>query len=162
MLVDWKRYGHYYPGRIASEHEDHTFLIHFDDGDVEDNVEWIRIEPLDEDSVEVQAYVENVMNEEQELIEAFQVFDNNKTGTISAREYLRILTEIGDNPVPVEDVLNEFVELGIELDSEIDYRALAKFMVASERYDTDSVTKQEVVINDASINENILLSLIHI
>ena len=156
VLVDWKRYGHYYPGRIALEHENHTFLIHFDDGDVEDNVEWIRIEPLDEDSVEVQAYVENVMNEEQELIEAFQVFDNNKTGTISAREYLRILTEIGDNPVPVEDVLNEFVELGIELDSEIDYRALAKFMVASERYDTDSVTKQEVVINDASINDNIL------
>ena len=57
VLVDWKRYGHYYPGRIAAEHDDHTFLIHFDDGDVEDNVEWIRIEPLNEESAEVQAYV---------------------------------------------------------------------------------------------------------
>ena len=151
VLVDWKRYGHYYPGRIALEHENHTFLIHFDDGDVEDNVEWIRIEPLDEDSVEVQEYVETVMNEEQELIDAFRVFDNDSTGTISAREYLRILSELGDNPLPVDDVLQEFVELGIELDSEIDYRALAKFMVASEQDEPSQQTKQEVVIHDAVI-----------
>ena len=151
VLVDWKRYGHYYPGRIALEHENHTFLIHFDDGDVEDNVEWIRIEPLDEDSVEVQEYVETVMNEEQELIDAFRVFDNDNTGTISAREYLRILSELGDNPLPVDDVLQEFVELGIELDSEIDYRALAKFMVASEQDEPSQQTKQEVVIHDAVI-----------
>ena len=31
---------------------------------------------------------------------------------------------MGDEPLPVEDVLNEFVDLEIELDSEIDYRAL--------------------------------------
>ena len=156
VLVDWKRYGHYYPGRIASEHEDHTFLIHFDDGDVEDNVEWIRIEPLQEDSAEVQAYVENVTNEEQELVDAFGVFDTNNTGTISAREYLRILTEIGDNPIPVEDVLSEFTDLGIELDSEIDYRSLAKFMVASEQDDTSQPTKPEVVIHDAAIEGDCL------
>ncbi|MEC7089357.1 MAG: Tudor-knot domain-containing protein [Candidatus Thermoplasmatota archaeon] len=156
VLVDWKRYGHYYPGRIAAEHDDHTFLIHFDDGDVEDNVEWIRIEPLNEESAEVQAYVENVMNEEQELIDAFRVFDTNNTGTISAREYLRILSELGDNPLPVEDVLREFADLGIELDSEIDYRSLAKFMVASEQEDISQPTKPEVVIHDASIEGDTL------
>ena len=105
----------------------------------------------------VQAYIEHDNEAERELIEAFQVFDTTgRTGTIPAREYLRILTEIGDDPVPVEDVLNEFVELGIELDSEIDYRALAKFMVASERYETDTMLKKEVVMNDASIEDNIL------
>ncbi|MBN74189.1 MAG: hypothetical protein CMA73_00665, partial [Euryarchaeota archaeon] len=41
VFVDWKGHGHYFPGRIASEHDNHTFLIHFDDGDVEDNVDWV-------------------------------------------------------------------------------------------------------------------------
>jgi len=129
VFVDWKGYGHYYPGRIASEHDDHTFMIHFDDGDVEDNVEWGRIEPMQEDSAEVQEYVESVMKEEQELIEAFQVFDEEGTGTISARKYFEILTEIGDDPISVDDVLEEFAALGIGMDSEIDYRELAKYMV---------------------------------
>ncbi|GIS43214.1 MAG: hypothetical protein Ct9H90mP16_02840 [Candidatus Poseidoniales archaeon] len=31
---------------LPLEHDDHTFMIHFDDGDVEDNVEWGRIEPM--------------------------------------------------------------------------------------------------------------------
>ena len=50
---------------------------------------------------------------EKDLIEAFEVFDTNNTGTISAKEYFRILTEIGDNPVPVEEVMAEFEEMGI-------------------------------------------------
>ena len=151
VFVDWKGYGHYYPGRIASEHDDHTFMIHFDDGDVEDNVEWRRIEPMQEDSVEVQEYVENVMNEEQELIEAFQVFDTDGTGTISARQYFEILTEIGDDPISVDDVLEEFAELGIGMDSEIDYRELAKYMVSSEDGAEPEQHKVEVVIRDAQI-----------
>ena len=56
----------------------------------------------------------------------------------------------------MEDVLNEFVELGIELDSEIDYRALAKFMVASEQHEADGAVKQEVLIKDAAIEGKIL------
>ncbi len=52
--------------------------------------------------------------------------------------------------------MSEFVDLGIELDSEIDYRALAKYMVASEKYETDSIVKPEVVIKDAAIKENVL------
>ena len=54
-----KNYGTYYPEKIASEHENHTFLIHFDDGDIEDNVEWGRIEKIPEDSNQVQEYVEH-------------------------------------------------------------------------------------------------------
>ncbi len=156
VLVNWKNYGHYYPGRITTEHEDHTFLIHFDDGDVEDNVEWGRIESLQEDSVEVQNYVNSISSAEQELIEAFQVFDENGTGTISARQYFEILTEIGDDPVPVDDVLREFGELGIGLDSEIDYRELAKYMVSTDG-DVEPVEhKPEVIIRDAEIVDGCL------
>ena len=151
VFVDWKGYGHYYPGRIASEHDDHTFMIHFDDGDVEDNVEWGRIEPMQEDSVEVQEYVENVMKEEQELIEAFQVFDTDGTGTISARKYFEILTEVGDEPISVDDVLEEFAALGIGMDSEIDYRELAKYMVSSEAGVESEQPKVEVIVRDAEI-----------
>ena len=151
VFVDWKGYGHYYPGRIASEHDDHTFMIHFDDGDVEDNVEWGRIEPMQEDSVEVQEYVENVMKEEQELIEAFQVFDTDGTGTISAQKYFEILTEVGDEPISVDDVLEEFAALGIGMDSEIDYRELAKYMVSSEAGVESEQPKVEVIVRDAEI-----------
>lgn len=156
VFVNWKNYGHFYSGKVARSNPDGTYLIHFDDGDVEDHVNMGRIKPLDENSEAVQAYIEHDSQAERELIEAFQVFDTNETGTIPAREYLRILTEIGDDPILVEDVLDEFTELGIELDSEIDYRALAKFMVASERYESGAALKQEVVIKDASINENTL------
>jgi hypothetical protein len=155
VFVDWKGYGHYYPGRIASEHDDHTFMIHFDDGDVEDYVEWGRIEPMQEDSVEVQEYVENVMKEEQELIEAFQVFDADGTGTINGvlavKKYFQILTEIGNVPISIEDVLEEFAALGIGMDSEIDYRELAKYMVSSEAGVESEQPKVEVIVRDAEI-----------
>jgi len=156
VFVNWKNYGHFYAGKVARSNPDGTYLIHFDDGDVEDHVNMGRIKPLDENSEAVQAYIEHDNEAERELIEAFKVFDTTGTGTISAHEYLRILTEIGDEPLSVEDVLNEFVELGIELDSEIDYRALAKFMVASEQHEADGAVKQEVLIKDAAIEGKIL------
>ncbi len=153
VLVNWKNYGHYYPGTIATGHDNNTFFIQFDDGDVEDNVEWGRIEALQEDSVEVQDYMESVLGAEQELIEAFQVFDENGTGTIPARKYFEILTEIGDDPISVDDVLEEFASLGIGLDSEIDYRELAKYMASSEDDAEPVHHKPEVVIRDAEIND---------
>ena len=76
------------------ENDNHSFFIQFDDGDVEDNVEWGRIEPLNESSSEVQEYIEHDNQAEKELIEAFQVFDTNNTGTIPAREYFRILHQL--------------------------------------------------------------------
>ena len=151
VLVNWKSYGHYYPGRIANEHDDYTFMIHFDDGDVEDNVEWSRIEPMQENSAEVQDYVDNISSAEQEMIEAFQVFDEHGTGTISAQKYFEILTEIGDEPIAVDEVLEEFATLGIGMDSEIDYRELAKYMASSEDYSEPLQHKPEVVIRDAEI-----------
>ena len=45
-MSDWRGHGHLFPGRIAQEHADHTFLIHYDDGDVEDGVEWSRLTPF--------------------------------------------------------------------------------------------------------------------
>ena len=149
VFVNWKNYGHYYPGKIMKENDNHSFFIQFDDGDVEDNVEWGRIEPLNESSSEVQEYIEHDNQAEKELIEAFQVFDTNNTGTIPAREYFRILTELGDEPLNVDDVLQEFSELGIELDSEIDYRSLVKYMIASDSTESGSPSKPEVVIKDA-------------
>tara|TARA_Y100000588_G_C14128646_1_gene870530 strand:- start:139 stop:1317 length:1179 start_codon:yes stop_codon:yes gene_type:complete len=154
VLVNWKNYGTYYPGVIATEHNNHTFLIHFDDGDIEDNVEWGRIEPLPEDSTEVKEYVEHISEAEQELIEAFKVFDENNSGTIPARKYFEILTEMGENPISVEDVVNEFSELGIGWDSEINYRELAKLMVNSEEeYVHEIQNKPEVIVRDAEIKD---------
>ena len=156
VLVNWKNYGHYYPGSIATEHDNHTFMINFDDGDVEDHVEWGRIEPMQEDSAEVQDYVENVLGAEQELIEAFQVFDENGTGTIPASKYFEILTGIGDEPISVDDVMEEFTALGIGMDSEVDYRELAKYMVSSEGEDEPVHHKPEVIIRDAQIVDGCL------
>lgn len=153
VLVNWKDYGHYYPGVIATEHDDHTFLIHFDDGDMEDHVEWSRIEPLQEDSAAVKQYVEHVSGEENELIEAFRVFDEDGSGTISATKYFEILTEIGDEPIDVDEVLEEFASLGIGLDSEIDYRELAKYMVSTGGKSEPVQHKPEVVIRDAEIKD---------
>ena len=156
VFVDWKGYGHYYPGTIAAEHENHTFLIQFDDGDIEDNVEWGRIEPMHEESAEVKEYVDSVMEAEKELIEAFQVFDEEGTGTISAGKYFEILTSIGDDPLDATEVLEEFASLGISMDSEIDYRDLAKYMVSSDG-DTEALPqKMEVVIRDAEIVDSCL------
>ena len=50
VLVNWKNYGTYYPGIISKEYDDHTFLILYDDGDVEDRVDWSRIESVDSQS----------------------------------------------------------------------------------------------------------------
>ena len=152
VLVNWKNYGTYYPGKIASEHENHTFLIHFDDGDIEDNVEWGRIEKIPEDSNQVQEYVEHISEAESELIEAFRVFDENNTGTIPAKKYFEILTEMGDEPISVEDVVNEFESLGINWDSEINYKELAKLMISGE--ETNIQQKPEVVIRDAEIKDD--------
>ena len=151
VLVNWKNNGTYYPGKIAMENEAQTFLIHFDDGDVEDNVEWSRIELLIEDSTEVQQYIEQLSEEENELIEAFQVFDESGSGTISAKKLFEILTEMGDAPISVDEALAEFAELGIELDSEINYRELAKYMASPEDDVRPVHHKPEVIIRDAEI-----------
>tara|TARA_B100000003_G_scaffold132592_1_gene118927 strand:+ start:1503 stop:2801 length:1299 start_codon:yes stop_codon:yes gene_type:complete len=156
VFVNWKNYGHYYPGKIMKENDNHTFFIQFDDGDVEDNVEWGRIEALNESSSEVQEYIAHDSEAERELIEAFQVFDTNNTGVIPAKEYFRILTELGDEPLSVADVHQEFAELGIDLDSEIDYRSLVKYMIASDSNESESLLKPEVVIKDAFLEDGVI------
>lgn len=151
VFVNWRDMGHYYPGTISKENYDHSFMIVYDDGDVEDNVEWGLIEPLNENSKEVQDYINQDSAAEIELVEAFNVFDTNNSGTISAREYFKILTEMGDDPLSVQEVMSEFAEIGIGLDSEIDYRALVKFMSGSDSTEKSKI-KPEVVIRDARIS----------
>ena len=89
-----------------------------------------------------------------ELIEAFEIFDKQGTGTISAQRYFEILTEIADGNV--DDVLAEFATLGIGMDSEIDYRELAKYMVSYEDDSEPVHYKPEVVIRDAKIVDGCL------
>ncbi|HIG20448.1 MAG: hypothetical protein CXT67_08475 [Methanobacteriota archaeon] len=157
VLANWKNYGTYYPGKIATKHDNYTFLIHFDDGDVENNVEWSRIELMQEDSAEVQDYLNNMGDNERELVEAFQVFDENNSGTIPATKFFEILTEIGDEPLKIQETMAEFAELGIDMDSELDYRELAKYLATTNGDDIESMQyKLEVVIRDAKIVDGCL------
>ncbi len=156
VLVNWKNYGTYYSGKIATEHDDHTFMIHFDDGDIEDNVEWSRIEPMQEDSAEIQDYLENMGETEREFVEAFKVFDENGSGTISATKFFEILTAMGDEPLHVQEAMEQFAELGIEMDSELDYRELAKYMASTDGDNEEMEYKAEVVIRDAEIVDGCL------
>ena len=94
-------------------------------------------------------YVEQISTEEQELIESFAVFDEGNTGTIHARKLFQILTEMGD-PLDIKEAEELFVEMGISLDSEINYKDLAKIMVQP------FAPKPEVVMTDAKIVGGIL------
>ena len=76
VLVNWKNYGTYFPGKIAEVQPHHTYMIHYDDGDVESGVPPSRI-AKQPDSEATQAYVEQISKEEQELIDSFKVFDEN-------------------------------------------------------------------------------------
>lgn len=153
VLVNWKHYGTYYPGTIADDYDNQTYLIHYDDGDIEDHVEWNRIEKMASGSAKIQEYVEQISEAEFELIEAFKVFDSDNSGMISAKEYFEILTELGDNPLSAEDVRNEFDELGIAENSEINYRELAKYLVGSEMMAGAEPRKPEVIIRDTEIRD---------
>ena len=154
VMVNWKNHGNYYPGVIAKENDNHTFLIQFDDGDLEDNVEWHRIERIDESDAEVQEYIEVVAEAERELIEAFEVFDTEGKGTITANLFFEILTTMGDNPLSTDDVLETFAELNIQQNSEVNYREIARWMVNS--YNEAPSYKTEVVIRDARLEGDIL------
>jgi hypothetical protein len=111
---------------------------------------------MQEDSAEVQHYVENVSEEEKELIEAFQVFDENGSGTISAQDFFEILTEMGDEPLDVEEAIADFAEFGIDINSELDYRELVRYMLSTDGDAELAQSKQEVIIRDAKIVDGCL------
>ena len=105
-------------------------LIDYDDGDVEDDVPLSRIRIIPEDDTQMQEYAESLTEAEEEILDAFRVFDPQDSGTISAAELFRILTSIGDDPINVGEVHELFNELGISMDAELDYRQLAKWLVS--------------------------------
>lgn len=148
VLVNWKNYGTFFPGKIAEVQPHHTYMIHFDDGDVESGVPPSRI-AKQPDSQAIQDYVEQISQEEQELIDSFKVFDEGNTGTIHASKLFEILTQMGD-PLNVSEVNEMFQEMGISLDSELNYKDLAKIMVQPFE------AKSEVIIQDAKIVGNSL------
>jgi len=130
VFVNWKAHGYYFPAEVAIIHPDHTIRVDFDDGDVEDNVPLSRVRVITEENKEVIAYSEAISESEEELLKAFRIFDPNDTGTISASELFRILTEMGDEPINETEVFELFSDLGIEMDAELDYRQLAKWLVS--------------------------------
>ena len=153
VLVNWKNYGTFFPGKIAEVQPHHTYMIHFDDGDVESGVPPSRI-AHQPNSEATRAYVEQVSAEEQELIEAFKVFDNDNSGTINSQELFKILTEMGD-PLQMNEVVDMFQEMGISPDSDINYKDLAKIMVMPFE------SKKEVIIKDAEISNGILRGFVY-
>ena len=89
-----------------------------------------------------------------DLIEAFKVFDKEEKGTISATEYFRILTEIGDNPLNENEVMESFEELGIGMNAEIDYFELVRHLVGG--VSNQEFLKANVIIKDVEIVNNSL------
>ncbi|DAC54675.1 MAG TPA: hypothetical protein HA359_01845 [Candidatus Poseidoniaceae archaeon] len=153
VLVNWKNYGTYFPGKIAEVQPHHTYMIHFDDGDVESGVPPSRI-AKQPDSEATQAYVEQISKEEQELIDSFKVFDENNSGTIHASKLFEILTQMGD-PLDVSEAQEMFNEMGISMDSELNYKDLAKIMVQPFE------AKSEVIIQNAKIIGDSLHGFVH-
>ena len=153
VLVNWKNYGTYFPGKIAEVQPHHTYMIHFDDGDVESGVPPSRI-AKQPDSQATQDYVEHISKEEQELIDSFKVFDENDSGTIHASKLFEILTQMGD-PLDVSEAQEMFYEMGISLDSELNYKDLAKIMVQPFE------AKPEVIIQNAKIIDNSLHGFVY-
>ena len=153
VLVNWKNYGTFFPGKIAEIQPHHTYMIHFDDGDVESGVPPSRI-AVQPDSKAAQEYVKHISTEEQELIDAFMVFDKDNSGTINSQELFQILTEMGD-PLQIDEVVEMFEEMGIPPNSEINYKDLAKIMV--EPFEA----KKEVIIQDAFLEGDILRGFVY-
>lgn len=153
VLVNWKNYGTFFPGKIAEIQPHHTYMIHFDDGDVESGVPPSRI-AIQPDSKAAQEYVKQISTEEQELIDAFMVFDKDNSGTINSQELFQILTEMGD-PLQIDEVVEMFEEMGIPPNSEINYKDLAKIMV--EPFEA----KKEVIIQDAFLEGDILKGFVY-
>ena len=65
---------------------------------------------------------------------------------------------MGDEPISVEDVVNEFESLGINWDSEINYKELAKLMISGEENYIQQ--KPEVVIRDAEIKDDRFMDML--
>ena len=148
VLVNWKNYGTFFPGKIAAINGPDSYLVHFDDGDVESAVPLDRI-AAQPDSNTASDYVEQISAEEQELLDSFAVFDEENSGTIHARKLFSILTEMGD-ALDLAEAEELFSEMGISLDSEINYKDLAKIMC--QPFDP----KPEVVIVDAELDGDVL------
>ena len=130
VFVNWKAHGYYFPAHVAAIHPDHTIRVDYDDGDKEDDVPLSRVRVITEENTEVMEYADAISESEEELLQAFRVFDTQETGTISAAELFRILTEMGDQPIDQSEVFDLFNNLGIEMDAELDYRQLAKWLVS--------------------------------
>ena len=129
VFVNWKGLGTYFPAHVSSVHPNHTYAIQYDDGDQEDGVTADKICLRAEQPDEVTQYVEAISEAEQELVEAFQVFDDQGTGLIAASSLFEILTTLGD-PLSDEEASEFFTDLNIDLESMIDYRQLAKALVS--------------------------------
>ncbi len=66
---------------------------------------------------------------EEELINAFQVFDKKKTGLISMREFRRVCTTLGEKLSNAE--INELIRvMELDPDSQLEYKDFIKMIMA--------------------------------
>ena len=80
--------------------------------------------------VEVKVEKEEVISEpsgKEDVLEAFQYFDQNGKGTVSARELRVILTKLGKNPFTEEELKEIFTESNVDEDGTINYQEFVEF-----------------------------------
>ena len=155
VMSDWRGLGHVFPGRIAKEHADHTFQIHYDDGDVEDHVEWSRLTAIAAGDDRTAQAAQQISEAEAELIQAFQAFDEGDTKTISADLLFEILTQMGEDSLTPTEAEDLFESMGLSGHDELDYRSLAKWMVGPDAAPFEQ-GKLEVLLKDAHIEDDVL------
>ena len=63
----------------------------------------------------------------EDVLEAFQYFDQNGKGTVSARELRVILTKHGQNPFTEEELKEIFTESNVDEDGTINYQEFFEF-----------------------------------
>ena len=86
-----------FPCTCCAIHPDHTIRVDYDDGDKEDNVPLSRVRVITEENTEVMEYADAISESEEELLQAFRVFDTQETGTISALNCLGFLLRWATN-----------------------------------------------------------------
>jgi Ca2+-binding EF-hand superfamily protein len=79
--------------------------------------------------VEVKVQKEEVIEPsgKDEVLEAFQYFDQNGKGTVSARELRVILSKLGNNPFTEEEIKEIFTESNVDEDGTINYQEFVEF-----------------------------------
>ena len=128
VAADWRSQGHYFLGRIAAAHPDHSFMVQFDDGDEEDDIRLSRILIVDDEESESVSYMEAIL-EFRQLIEMFHEVDFDQTGVITSHHLLELMNRRKGEILDKDVFMKFFDDFNIGMDLEIDYRRFAKLLL---------------------------------